>query len=623
MTIPPRYLDELRNRLALSDIIGKRVKVTRAGREYKACCPFHKEKTPSFTINDDKQFYHCFGCGAHGDVIGFVMQHDNLSFIDAVETLSALAGMQMPKLDPKAIEHAEKAKDLHALMEDATAYCEHILHNDKSEARVLEYLTGRGLTIETIRAFRIGYAPADRQALRKHLKQKGYDDAQMIEAGMVKKSAKGGEPYVFFRERVMFPVTDRRGRVVAFGGRILPDHLRPPDRGDYTPAKYMNSSETPVFDKGRMLYGEAAARQAARDGQSVIVTEGYMDVIACAQAGFKGAVAPMGTALTEDQILSLWSMIPDDEKVPVLCFDGDNAGRSAASRACERILPLLKPGQSVRFAFMPDGEDPDSLIRAGGKVAFQTVIDAALPLFDFIWASHMAGRRFDTPESRAGVTKALEKHIFEIADSNVQSHYRQLLRTRISEIFFPRKQNYGGRGAGGRGGRGKKPSMPSLKIRRPSGKNNLMPAKILMAAVINHPVIYPDIEEEFGRVEVTHEGLGRVKGALIEALDQDQGLDSAAVQAHLRDEGLEQEMSDILSESVYVHAVFASPKAEQALGEGETVSGKWIECLRGFQENVLKTEIKKGWKDAFERSNEDDEERLRTLVQLEAEDAQA
>jgi DNA primase len=263
---------------------------------------------------------------------------------------------------------------------------------------ILNYLTGRGLSKETIQSFRIGYAPPDRQALRKFLLAEKFTDEQIFEAGLVRKKD-GEQPYAFFRERVMFPVGDRRGRIVAFGGRILPDHMREPDKGDYKPAKYMNSSDTPLFDKSRTLYGQSFARQAAREGATVLVTEGYMDVIACHQAGFSGAVAPMGTALTEDQIVMLWSMIVAEEKIPVLCFDGDNAGRGAAVRACEKILPLLKPYHSARFAFMPEGEDPDTLIKSGGAKAFQDILDSAISLFDFLWLAHTGGRNFDSPKA--------------------------------------------------------------------------------------------------------------------------------------------------------------------------------------------------------------------------------
>ncbi|MGB0720672.1 MAG: DNA primase, partial [Bdellovibrionales bacterium] len=439
MSISPRFLEEMKNRLTLSDIIGRRVKVTRAGREFKACCPFHHEKSPSFTINDDKQFYHCFGCGAHGDVIGFVMQHDNLDFMHAVEMLASEAGMQMPKPDPRAVEQAKKSKSLYNVMDDAARWMQDQLAKPEHKD-VRDYLDQRGISPQSRDIFRIGYAPGDGQALRRFLKGKDYTDAMMIEAGLLKPSTKGGEPYIFFRDRIMVPVTDRRGQVVAFGGRILPEHIRP-QKGDFKPPKYINTADTPLFDKGRMLFAESQARHAAREGHSIIVTEGYMDVIACHQAGFKGAVAPMGTALTEDQAVLLWSMIPSDEKLPTLCFDGDNAGRSAASRACERILPLLQPGQSVQFAFLPDGEDPDSLLKSGGAGALKSVLHAAMPLFDFLWLSRVAGRNLESPEMRAGLEKSLHNEIAKIKDADVQRYYRGLLRDKISQTFYPRPQS--------------------------------------------------------------------------------------------------------------------------------------------------------------------------------------
>jgi DNA primase len=605
MTIPPRFLDEIRNRLTLSDIIGRRTSVKRAGREFKACCPFHHEKTPSFTINDDKQFFHCFGCGAHGDVIGFVMRHDNLSFIDAVEMLSAEAGLQMPKPDPEMVKKAEKAKSLHTLMDAATTWFETQLNKQGNE-KILAYLTDRGLKKETIAAFRVGFAPESGQEIRKFLSLQGYTDAQMIEAGVLKKSDKSKEPYAFFRDRIIFPVSDRRGRVVAFGGRILPDHMRAPDRGDFKPPKYINSSDTPLFDKGRMLYGESRARQAATEDLPVIVTEGYMDVIAAHQSGFRGAVAPMGTALTEDQILSLWSMIPAREKVPVLCFDGDEAGRRAASRACERLLPLLKPGQSARFAFMPDGEDPDTLLRAKGAPAFQNVIDGALPLFDFIWASHTAGRTFATPESQAGVVKDLQDNVLRIADRDVQRHYQQLVRERVSETFFRRR--------GGRGQNRPQEVPSALKIRRPAFGPEGIQARIILAAIINHPHIYPGIEEFLGVYDIQNKGLNQMRQAMVGALEEDSSLDCAALRNHLNHNGFSQEMDDILSESVYVHAAFTRPGADPG-----TVESKLTAWLGEVQGRDWK-EINSGWKKAFDSSSEDEEEKLRHMVKIKATD---
>ncbi len=612
MSIPPRFLDEIRARVTLSDIIGRKIKVTRAGREYKACCPFHSEKSPSFTINDDKQFYHCFGCGAHGDAIGFIMAHDNLSFMDAVEVLSAQAGLQMPKPDPQAIAKAEKARGLHELMDEATAWMQGQVERFPE---VLDYLEKRGMSEDIRGRFRVGYTPADGQALRKVLAGKGFTDGQMIEAGVLKKSNKGGDPYIFFRDRVMFPVTDRRGRVVAFGGRVLPEHIRPQTNPDYKPAKYINSSDTPLFDKGRMLYGESMARQAVREGHTLLVTEGYMDVIACHKYGFKGAVAPMGTALTEDQILSLWQIIGDTEKLPILCFDGDNAGRSAAGRACERLMPLLKAGKTVRFAFLPEGEDPDSLLRGSGAQGFKAFLSSALSLFDFMWATHTAGRSFDTPESRAGLTQALNNQIAEIADPEVQRHYKELIRSRISETFFTSYNSNKGKFA--KGGSAKT-RISGLKLRTPLNSKNRLSEKILVAAVINNPVLYGELEEEFGRFSIQDENTSRLRQQVVAILNDDPDLDFASLQTQLVSNGFEKEMHDILNESVYVHAAFARAETE----EGADYAPKkksWMSVYEAVQGQGAERERKEDWKKAFENSNEAEEEKLRDMVFVQSE----
>jgi DNA primase len=605
-------MDEIRSRLMLSTIIGKKVRLTRAGREFKACCPFHGEKSPSFYVNDDKQFYHCFGCGAHGDVIEFTMRHDNLSFIDAIEALAAEAGLQMPRFDPKDVEKAEERKTLHGLLDDAAKFFEEQLHKNDE---ILKYLRERGLTKETIQRFRIGFAPSDGAALRKHLQLKKYTDAQMIETGVLRPSTKGKEPYGFFRDRVMFPVSDRRGRVIAFSGRILPDHLRPPDREGYKPGKYINSPEGPLFDKGRTLYAENIARAAARDGKPVILAEGQMDVIACAQAGFNGVVAPMGTALTEDQILSLWSMIVSDEKVPILCFDGDNAGRTAAGRASERILPLLKPDHSVRFAFMPDGQDPDSLIKASGAAAFQKILDASISLFDFLWMSVTQGRDFSVPETRAGVVATLGEEIKKIADREVQKHYQALVQEKISETFFKRREqpgHYGrfqkGQKPGQKSGQGM-PAIPALRPRTPVFRD--IHARILLAALINHPHIFGEVEEAFGSFDLPDGGLSRLRNALNSALSGDSGLDREGLKAHLRDAGMEKEVDDILSESLYVHAGFAAPAADPT-----TVSARWLEWWHDMKGKALDAETKAGWSAALDTGSADEEEKLRNIYHM-------
>lgn len=550
MAIPPRFINELRDRLTLSDILGRRMKLTRAGREYKGCCPFHHEKTPSFTVNNDKQFYHCFGCGAHGDVVNFVMEHDNLSFIDAVEMLAAEAGMQVPKQTPQDVAKAKEEKDLYSLLEETAVFFEEGLRHPANK-EALQYMVERGAE-NLLEPFRIGFSPEDGQALRKYLAGKGYSDKQMLQAGVLRPSNKGGEPYSFFRGRIMFPVTDRRGRVVAFGGRIMPEHLRPPERGDFTPPKYMNSSDSELFHKGRMLYNESRARQAVSEGKPLIVVEGYTDVMALFEAGFHGGVAPLGTALTEEQILLLWKMIPDERKMPVLCFDGDNAGRRAAERAAERLLPLLQPNQSVLFAFLPQGQDPDSLIKAQGKKAFQAVLDAAMPLADFLWLSNVKDQSFDAPEARAGLGQKLEQITERITDRSVQNYYRQMFKDKIFQYF--RKSSYNDF----------KKGMPAnvnrhsnVKIARPTFSANRLPQMILLACVINHPALFDQVEEECAQLSIADTRLDMLRQAVIDVLCSKENLDREELQRHLINTGFKAELELILSDAVYTHAGFA------------------------------------------------------------------
>ncbi len=603
MAINPRFLDELRNRLTLSEIIGRRIKVTRTGRESKACCPFHSEKTPSFTINDDKQFYHCFGCGAHGDVINFLMQHDNISFIDSVESLAAEAGMQVPEQSPQEVQKAKEDKDLYSLLEDATLFFEGYLHEQRNND-ALGYLIDRGLTNETIAEFRIGFAPDDGQALRKFLLAKDYSDKDMIKAGVIRPSTRGGDPYAFFRDRVMFPVPDRRGRIVAFGGRILPEHMRPPQRGDFVPPKYINSAETPLFHKGSMLYGEPIARRAAADGQSLILVEGYLDVIACAQAGVRGALAPMGTAVTQEQIISMWNMIPDFTKVPILCFDGDNAGRKAARRVSENILPLLEAGRSVSFAFMPDGEDPDSLIKSSGVKGFQNILRGSISLFEFIWNAYIGGREFKTPETRAGVIKQLENEVAKVSDNDVQMHYKSLLRQKVSETFFKRKdfksnnkwQSNNNKGVG------MTPPRPPAHQARAA---RLFPC-ILLAGIVNHPYIFDNVEDSLCNLKIQDVQLDRLRQNIISILSDEPITKHDILLEKLKNLGFTQEIGDICSESVYVHASFCSPSAKQ-----EDVQSQWLEYYNDGNAVGFGEEIKKGWQSA---SSDEDAKRLMDLL---------
>lgn len=619
-SITPQFLDQLRNRLTLSDVIGSRIKVIRTGREFKACCPFHKEKTPSFTINDDKQFFHCFGCGEHGDAVGFVMKHDNLSFPEAVELLAAKAGMQVPKASPAQAKKAREEKSLYDLV-DLAANWYHDQLNHPKYAMIKSYMIERGISEHSQNIFRIGYAPAQDDHLYKMLKDKGFTDNQMVDSGLFRRSKKqySGRPplYPFLRERVIFPVGDRRGRQVAFGGRILPDAilkklaaLEPPSQhssgsSDYTPPKYLNLSETPIFSKGRMLYSESRARIAAGDGQPIIVVEGYMDVIACYQAGFHGAVAPLGTALTEDQIASCWAMLRDKPKLPILCFDGDAAGMKAAERACERILPLIKSDQSVRIAFLPEGEDPDSIIKAKGPQAFQDHLDQALYLIDFIWNRARASRHLETPEDRAGFESDLDAQTAKITDRQLQHHYRQIIKDKLFQEFRRRPQNghhhnKGGFKKGFKGGYngGNGPSLATPRKGLNQMAQQILREKIMLACLINHPDIFSHVEEKFAMLILSNPRLDLLRQYLVDFMTNHTHNDPSApplvqelrqsIITNLTENGFDGELAVILNEGLYTHAGFARPERDQM----ESLEG-WRDLWSVMAGQNAASEIKK------------------------------
>ena len=610
MSIPPRFIDELKSRVTLSDVIGKKMRLTRAGREFKGCCPFHNEKSPSFYVNDDKQFYHCFGCGAHGSVIDFVMRHDNQSFPEAVESIASLYGMQVPKSAPEDIEKARKEKSLYTMLDDAAKWMEEQLRKPENKVRY-DYIRDRGLNDETLSAFRVGYAPSDMQSLRKHLSLSGYTDDQMIEGGILKVSDKGRDPYAFFRERIMFPVPDRRGRIVAFGGRVLPEHMREPSRGDFTPPKYLNSSDSALFHKGKMLYGEPHARQAANDGQPVLVVEGYLDVIACWMNGYRGAVAPMGTALTEDQILVLWKMIPDESKIPILCFDGDNAGRRAASRACERLLPLIKPNHSAKIAFLPEGEDPDSLMKAKGKEAFQAILDSAMNLVDFYYYDETNGKMFDTPESRAGLSQTLENIASRITDRTVQHYYRDAFREKIRKAFAPAfapKQPWQPRTPY----TGKYGAPPAPVAISPLKRLNLGRGEIyqmaFLACIINNPELAEDVEDDVGKLHFSSNNLNRLRLAVLSTLNLRPDLDADGLKNHLNETGFEDDLKLLLSDKIYTHASFAKPSKDVGI-----TLNLWREAWKSMELQDVKGDIDMAIRAMKENPNEENENRLKAL----------
>jgi DNA primase len=437
MRFTPQFLEELRARLPVSEVVGKRVKLKRAGREWKGLSPFQQEKTPSFTVNDQKGFYHDFSSGKHGDIIGFVMETEGVPFAEAVERLAAMAGMALPVATPDAARHEQRRKTLYDVMELAAKFFADTLAS-RNGAKARGYLADRAILPQTQLQFRLGYAPGERFALKEHLGSHGIPVEDMVEAGLLIAGDDIPVPYDRFRDRVMFPITDLRGRVIAFGGRALEKDV---------PAKYLNSPETPLFHKGDNLYNLATARQAAHDGSPLIVVEGYVDVIAMVTSGFAGSVAPLGTALTENQLALLWKMADE----PILCFDGDRAGQKAAYRAADLALPYLKPGKSLRFALLPEGQDPDDLARTSGRAAIEEVIGAARGLSDVLWSRAIEGGSFATPERRA----ALEARIGELAngirDEVVRRYYRQDFSERLQRAFAPETGRGYGQGFAGRG----------------------------------------------------------------------------------------------------------------------------------------------------------------------------
>jgi DNA primase len=407
---PSYFIDELKSRIKLSEVIGSKVKLTKKGREYIGLCPFHNEKTPSFTVNEDKGFYHCFGCGAHGSIITFEMEANGLSFLEAVEKLAAKAGLEVPKLDNKTAAEQKIITNIYEVTELASKFFEENLHKETSSS-ALNYLKKRGLTDNIIKEFHIGFAPNNNE-LEHYLTGKGVPKELIIAAGLIKE----GSNYAYFRNRIIFPIIDRQKRVIAFGGRVLSSDNQP---------KYLNSPETLIFDKSRTLYGINSASDKIHQTGQIIVCEGYMDVIGLHQYGFKNAVATLGTALTEENIRHLWQYADE----PILCFDGDFAGQKALSRAALRALPILSPKKSLKFAIMPANLDPDELVKEKGSKAFEDVLASSLELFDIIWNILTENKSFKSPEQKAGLEQDIKNFVNQINNVSIKNHYRRALKT--------------------------------------------------------------------------------------------------------------------------------------------------------------------------------------------------
>ena len=582
MALPPAFLDELRARTPMPALVSRRVKLARSGRQWKGCCPFHGEKTPSFYVYEDG--FHCFGCGAHGDAISFVMQTQGSSFVEAVTALAGEAGLEVPRPSREAAEQERRRADLHEVLEAACGfYRERLQAPEGAAARA--YLGGRGLTEETVRGLGLGWSGEGRGALAAALGRQGIEPARLLEAGLLREGEHGPPRDLFFA-RVMFPIRDRGGRLVSFGGRIL---------GDGQP-KYLNGPETPIFSKRRTLYGLDRAREAVRGGAAVVAVEGYMDVIALSQAGFGAAVAPLGTALTAEQLEALWRLSP----APVLCFDGDAAGRRAGLRAAEVALPLLGPERTLCLVRLPEGEDPDTLVRGRGPAAFQALLKGKSSLVDALFEMRSEGIGPE-PEARAGLLARLDADAASIGDRGLASEFRDALRDRYyakkrrdraaggsgvgasgfdaGRFGGPRfgagrsgASRAGAQGWGGTWGQGQgagRSGWPDSTAPRTEPRVTPDEAtataerlRILAAIVLRHPELVHDVEEAWGLLALP-DGQNRLRQE-VRAWAEASGtghttpsgadpsppaLDSTALLSHLSDLGLAGDVAQVLADA--------------------------------------------------------------------------
>ncbi|MFN4143262.1 DNA primase [Aestuariivirga sp.] len=545
MRVPPSFLEDIRGRLPISSVVGRKVtwdrRKSNPGKgDYWACCPFHGEKSPSFHVDDRKGRYHCFGCKASGDIFTFLVEKEGLSFPEAVERLAAEAGLPMPVMSEAEARREEQRASLYDVMEMAARFFEAELQSARG-SRARGYLADRQLSPAIQKEFRLGYAPDDRAALRTHLADKGITVEQMGEAGLVVSGEGIAVAYDRFRDRVMFPIRDPRGRVIAFGGRAMSKDV---------PAKYLNSPETPLFHKGNVLYNLDKARGPAHERGTIIAVEGYVDVIAMHRAGLPQAVAPLGTALTEDQLRILWKQAAE----PVLCFDGDAAGLKAAHRALDLALPLLEPGHSLRFALLPEGQDPDDLLKAQGPDALRAVIETAQPLSDMLWQRALTQNDRSTPERRAQFEQELRSVLNSIADDVVRKHYLAEFSERVRGLFRPAGEfrSQGGRrqfGAVG-GRRPFKPGVrpwdvqqpPTAQLKRLAGQPAFQSGaerreRLIVLTLINHPELLHEFLDEFASLEMTVPELDSLRTQIIDSAALGSGLDGTDLRGHLKHVG--------------------------------------------------------------------------------------
>jgi DNA primase len=522
MSLPPGFLEELRNRVPISSVVGRKVtwdmrKSNQAKGDFWAPCPFHQEKSASFHVDDRKGFYYCFGCHAKGDALSFLRETENMGFMEAVETLAREAGMTMPAPDPRAAEKSDRLGELAEVMEAAARFFRMQL-NSSAAAPARDYLRGRGLDGATLDRFEIGFAPDQRHSLWAHLTGAGISADKIIEAGLAIAPDDGSAPYDRFRGRIIFPIRNTRGRCIAFGGRAMDPKAR---------AKYLNSPETPLFDKGRSLYNAGPARTACAKGGPLLVAEGYMDVIALVTAGFEAAVAPLGTAITEDQLRMIWRLSPE----PVIALDGDSAGLRAGYRLMDLALPLLSAEQSLRFCLLPDKMDPDDLLRTGGAGAMRKLIEGAVPLVQLLWQRETENQVFDSPERRAALDKRLRRALEKIADQNLRGHYAEEIRRLRTDFLRPAAKPRSPRTGARRFEPPPAPALPSTRATRLAATDSLdaaerMREEIILAILLTHPALLRPFIAELERAEMRDSSHETLRLALLNAPDPEPSPDT-------------------------------------------------------------------------------------------------
>lgn len=602
------FLNDIRARVTLESVLGKKLRLIRRGREFLALCPFHHEKTPSFTLVEEKGFYHCFGCGAHGDVFRFLMETDGLSFREAVERLAAEAGLPLPKLSLGDVKKDQEQERLYKILGLAASWFQARLYSEQGKD-ALVYIKNRGLKEKTIKEFSLGYAPNNRHALKEFLASNGLYENESVKAGLLIFQEDQGTTYDRFRNRLMFPIADSRGRVIAFGGRALDDQ----------PAKYMNSPETPLFIKGRQLYNLTNALKSAREKKEIIVVEGYMDTIALAEAGIENVVAPLGTALTEEQLQILWKVSNE----PVLCFDGDRAGQGAALRAVDRALPNLQPGLSLRFIWLPAKDDPDTIIRREGTEVFRKLIEVSMPLSELLWNRLIASWPTETPEQRAGLEKKVFDTLSLIKHEAVRRQYRIEYEIKLRDLFYKKRAKSENRHKAG---------LLKLSLKndlRLSKSNNLIKTslgraegeapdakfieELILYTVLNHPQLASKHFEEFSRFAPLNPEINRMQKIILAMIDKGKDLDTAVLKESLLAQGLGDVYLRLMSSSALGNIRFASSnisfevaekwwlKTLERLSQFSALRNQWEVLAKDFNEapdpakweklKVIKSEI--------------------------------